>query len=127
MADLKDTPGLRAEIERSLANEIHNLKNNLRRAQNSWDEVNRTNGSKVAFEVLLQSLWSDYGEQNIRSNSTLSLKQAIRQAQKRFKKINNRGDVQARYSVYVHIVPKVSDQSKNQCVKVPEKFYAHLI
>jgi len=54
------------------------------------------------FGIFLQSLWSDHGEQNVLHMGDKDFKKSLREAKKKFKKENNRNDVQA--SLIVSIV-----------------------
>ncbi len=60
----------------------------------------RKNGG-LTFLVALNSLWSKEGEKNIKVKTKGDLKEAIEEAEEKFKKINHRQDVQADYSIFV--------------------------
>ncbi len=55
------------------------------------------------FEVCLNPLLAGEGEKIVTLEYHGSLEEAIKQAEKRFKAVNNREDVQAGYSVFVRL------------------------
>lgn len=59
------------------------------------------NPKSIRFEVTLTTLWANEGEKNvtIKSKKGAKLENVLRQAEKKFKEINNRTDVQAKWFV----------------------------
>jgi hypothetical protein len=124
MANLKDTHGLYPAVSQTLSMELQDSERRLSFLNRAWEAC--CGNDPVTFEVLLKSRWYDHGEVNIRARSTRSLKHAIRQAQARFKKANNRSDVQAQYIVRVLFDTKKSGLIGHSVV-VAGSFYSHLI
>src|SRR4051812_6678175 len=73
----------------------------------------------ITFRVQLTSLWADYGEKTVESKGKGPLKNIIKRAETRFKALNKRGDVQAKYQAWALLgenkVPSCS-------VPIPDEF-----
>ena len=72
----------------------------------------------IYYRVRLRSGWELHGEKNIDTKSKVSLERAVVNAIKKFKKINNRSDVQADWTVTV----LVDDEEH----LIPEEHWKHL-
>ena len=72
----------------------------------------------IIFEVSIVSLWEDHGEKPTKLRGP-KLKLTFKEAQEQFKRINNRSDIQAKYSVFV--------DGNGTSYPLPQKYYHHLI
>lgn len=94
-----------ASYQRLIANRVRSLQ--------FLDEV----GIKDAtYEVHLRSMWEREGEKSSTTMYTGSLEGAIKEAEKRFKGLNHRDDVQAQYAVSINLGAKLS-------YTVPDKYW----
>jgi hypothetical protein len=73
-------------------------------------------GIRPLYRVEIVSLWAAEGESGVTVENGTALKQAIVDAVREFKVVNNRGDVQGRYSVYAIFAGNIS-------IPVPEKYW----
>jgi hypothetical protein len=58
-------------------------------------------GEPFTYEVHLHNLWADHGGKHTVTTTRGSLAEAIENAEAEFMKVNNRGDVQARYTILI--------------------------
>ena len=65
--------------------------------------LSKLNLAKAKYLVKLDSLWANEGEKSIERDYSGPLEDAIITAEKEFKELNRRGDVQARYFVRVYV------------------------
>jgi hypothetical protein len=74
------------------------------------------NPEDANYKVDLHSCWHSEGEKNTTTNYKGSLCNAIKKAEEHFKKVNRRGDVQARYYVEV-IIDGIG-------IEIPKKYWS---
>lgn len=123
MQQLTEVPGLYDAVLKSIKQKQVQLQKELDEIDSLLQIIQEDDHeNSPTFEVTLRSLWSREGESNVTSTSKKGLREAIQQAQKRFKTKNNRSDIQADYSVRVRFGAK-SEFS----VPVPEKYYKDII
>lgn len=97
-----------AEIRRSISvaqNDIINLREDLKIA-------GRINPRNTVYVAKLHSLWTDHGEQDAKVTHRGRIEDAIRKAEEKYKSVNNRTDIQARYSVKIKIGDRNYDVHK---------------
>ncbi len=100
--------------------DIRSLEKALKKVRSSRNELKRIcDSSKLTFIVKLVSMWQDHGEKNVKTRGTGQLQKLIQKSEAKFKKTNNRTDLQAEYSVFV--------QLRNKDVfSVPKELWEHL-
>ncbi|MDP1729077.1 MAG: hypothetical protein Q8L27_02655 [archaeon] len=86
-----------------LGNEIKALRKIIQRTEKSLLVLDDCNLDEANYVVYLHSCWSNEGEKSITHSYRGSLKDAIKTAEEKFMKINNRRDVQAHYSVSIYL------------------------
>lgn len=73
----------------------------------------------VSFLVKIVSLWEREGEKDAEAKAS-TLKEAMEQAIKKFKVLNNRDDVQANYFVIAHL-------QNGTTISIPKKYWSHMV
>jgi len=117
---------LRRYLRESLSEDVKRERNmvNLRRRQLRALEkrtsaalklLEKLNTRNSKYVVSLKSLWADYGESPVTVESEGSVERAVKTAEAEFKRVNQRGDVQADYRVSV-VVGELS-------LKVPYEYW----
>jgi len=106
-------------LEQDLANliaeeltEVDKRKDCLGRAALSLAEFNLNSATYVVY---LRSLWADHGEKSVEVSYKGNIRDAIKKAESKFMRENNRSGIQAEYTVEV----KVDDLSFD----VPGKYW----
>lgn len=122
MASLSVSSGLRVVLIDILECEAGIAERNAARHREALKSFSE-DPDGITFQVQLISLWANEGEKEVLARSRVSIKRAIQQAQARFKTVNKRGDVQAKYVVHVLVGRK--PHPFNHPVPVPEEFYRH--
>ena len=120
MANFVDNPKLHGMVLGILEMKKQSLQSRLRVIGNYIVVLSEPRDHIVTFEVSLESLRSSDRVRNIMSKSKQGFRQAIRQAQKRFRKINNCNDISATYSLIIRVDLHI-------VIEVPEGDYVHLI
>lgn len=109
---------LSAFILKSLGEKEAQLAERLEMARTGREAIEKEPGA-VVYTVILSSLWADKGEQNVRIKGKGSLASLVKRAERRFKKLNNRSDVQATYSAWVLLG---NPDNPTVSIKIPENF-----
>jgi len=91
---------LKTNLTNRIKSVIRNSEKNIRLYRNIiLPALKKTDLNNATYAVNLISLWEDQGEKPVRIKHKGTLEEAIKIAESDFKKVNNRGDVQAVYSV----------------------------
>jgi len=106
---------LKAYLRGAIQDDINSYTKALDRARTSSKEIGDINTRNANFHVRLHSLWSSHGEKGLNRHYNGSLQGAIESAEKDFKELNGRQDVQA--SVSVSMVIGAEEYS------IPESFW----
>ncbi len=95
--------------KKALVAEIQHLMRKTRKLHQSMveqlDEALKESDDVDAylFSIRIESLWSDHGEKHVNSPRNKDLEQGFRRNIKKFMKINDRSDIQARFDVQVRL------------------------
>lgn len=109
-------------LETLLETRTATLKEKLAEAQKCKRILARAAVSrKLTFKVVLASLWADHGEKAVVLVEQDELENIMKKAIAEFMKINDRTDVQAKYSVYVLLKDRKKDLLN---LPVPEEFWS---
>ena len=117
--------GLKKYLEKTIGETIDIHKRGLRRAEASLVEVTSMSPRNANYSVGINSAWTggsypgDVGETDTNTKYKGTLKSAIIEAEKEFKEINHRSDVQASYSVRIYF--------GEDGYRVPEKYWSKFI
>lgn len=91
------------------------FKNTKQQLEDLQKFLSREKNDKYTFVVNIRSGWSDYGEKSVKLSGEF-MNRTIKRATDKFRKVNNRSDVQGTITVYL----KISD---NVRYYIPGKFY----
>ncbi|MCK4997461.1 hypothetical protein KAS08_04100 [Candidatus Pacearchaeota archaeon] len=114
--------GLKKYLEKEVSDNVNNLKRRLRKAEASLLEIETMSPSKSNYSIKIMSRWrggsyfSNVGETDINIEYKGTLKSAIIEAEKEFKEVNHRSDIQADYFVRVHF--------EEDDYLIPEKYWS---
>jgi hypothetical protein len=106
---------LKQYLKKELETKVVELKSELSKTKKILGVFNKIDINKADYHIHLFSLWAADGEKSPKFKYTGRLEDAIKEAEENFKKINNRGDVQAQYLVSIKL--------RGMEYAVPEEFW----
>lgn len=95
--------GLERYLEKFMDGSIKDSQINIKQQRKSLRALEKIDLDNARYTVALNSLWANEGEKNLKLSRRGTLEDAIKIAEKKFKKLNNRSDVQAQYFVTLKI------------------------
>ena len=116
---------LKKYLEKTVGETIDIHKRGLERAEASLERVASMSPRNANYSITINSAWSggsylgDVGETNTNTKYKGTLKSAIIEAEREFKEINHRNDVQADYSVRVYF--------GEDGYSVPEEYWSRFV
>ena len=117
----RTSDGVIAHLEKTLESAKESAKAhaaNVRKAQRLVSK--QQNPDELTYRVAMTSLWADHGEKSVTIERKGPIADLMKDAIAQFLRINNRGDVQARYDVRVLLKSRGKDILS---VPLPEKLW----
>jgi hypothetical protein len=110
-------------VKKEVADGLVGLEKQVRAQRNLNAQVQYLEGEgALTFTVRLDSLWDDHGEKDVTVQKKGSLALAVKEACAKFKQVNDRSDIQARW----HVTVTIPGRPSPTIFTLPEKFWSHL-
>ena len=94
---------LKTHLRRDITSSIKKREKDLEEERKALRALPKTDMRQADYIVFLRSHWAHEGEKHTTTEYPGSIEEAIRKAEKEFKRKNKRDDVQADYSVSIRI------------------------